>query len=286
MRSRKYRSLAVGTAALAMVLAASCSSRGTPSSSPVSSSSALGLDLKEFRVLFLKLQLGVTDQDDLLQFQAMIIGVSERSVTRCMAASGFQYQPSPREAFVAPGAGSALSEADRVAKYGFGISTDANPPAFQYDDPNVKYVAELSLSAQKQFTEAENQCRTAADADIRAALILSDELQRQISDIASRISASSELSASRTTYEACMKAKGYEVTDPDDARNRVLQKFKLQQQAGLPQASQALQSFELSIAFADLECGPGYRAVYKRVRQEAEEDFLNRHPNALPTLDR
>lgn len=252
----------------------------------------------------------------------------EEAIAACMKEQGFDYIPySPDSYFqVVPSNGSGavltstggdrlgegLSDEEFAKQYGYGISTNDEPPAPASVDPNDAIVDALSVSgrvayyhalygpdvslqddghlAHKELPFDETACWQKASEEVFGTVPEVDEsvlaafqpLLDEIGTLYDRVLADGRMVAALQDWSDCMAAAGFPGytdlnkprQDVSDRADKVLGPSKDPTKAD-PQRLAEVRLFETSIAVADLQCTAAYGDVYTAVNLDIETAFVN-----------
>lgn len=253
----------------------------------------------------------------------------EEAIAACMKAEGFDYIPySPDSYFqVVPASGGGgvaqigggqgqlgegLSDEEFAAQYGYGISTNDEPPPPAEVDPNDAIVDALSVSgrvayyhalygpdvslqsdghlAHKELPFDDSSCWRKASDEVfgtvpevdSSVLAAFQPLLDEIGRLSDRVLADPRLVAALQEWSDCMAGAGFPGytdlnkprQDVSDRADTVLGPSRDPARAD-PQQLAEVRAFETSIATADLHCTSGYGTTYSAVQLEIETAFVN-----------
>lgn len=261
----------------------------------------------------------------------------EDAIAKCMRDQGFRYVPVPPEANAKDKFAEAFQlPPDKFAEqYGYGISTIDFSKA-DSEDPNSKIRDALSAKAQAAYDKALNGqqqspqssdggsakvtngggiggCRAKALDEVYGAGTAAgkgegkaqemrrfDSLFQDLETLRKRIADDPKVVEAAKTWADCMAdAKQTGLNKPDDAREKVMQKFNQLlgvqpgQKKGISIGPDSLKNidpakladvrkYELAVAKADYDCRQkGYDQTYKDVQYAAEREFIQDHKTIL-----
>lgn len=257
----------------------------------------------------------------------------EDAIATCMRNQGFRYLPVPPQA----NQKDKMAEAFRLPpdkfaeQYGYGISTMDMSKA-DSDDPNAAIYAALSARAQAAYDKALNGerqqpngadsgakvtgapggCRAKAldqvygagtaagkGADKAQKMRRFDSLFNDLEALRKRIEDDPKVAAAARTWSDCMAdARQTGLATPNDARDKVAQRFDrligvrpAQRKVSIgpdslrnldPTKLAEMRRYELAVAKADYTCRQkGYDKTYKDVQYGAEREFIQDHKTIL-----
>jgi hypothetical protein len=258
----------------------------------------------------------------------------EDAVAKCMQDEGFRYIPVPPEANQKDKFAEAfkLPPAEFAAQYGYGIST-MDFDQSESDDANTRIRNGLSARARAAYDKALNGeqarpessgegkftagrgpggCRAKAIDQVYGAgtaqgkaakgaqeMRRFESLFRDIDALRKRIADDPKVVEAAKTWADCMAdAQQTGLNKPDDAREKVAQRFNQllgvrpgQKQISIgpdslknldPARLAEIRKYELAVAKADYDCRQkGYEKVYKEVQYAAEREFIQDHKTLL-----
>ena len=315
LRARPVVRVAVGAAALALLLTA-CSGKGgqgDASAQPTAEMGPLSAYMEKIG--------GAQDDADYQEMSRR----SEELIAQCMADEGFEYVPVDQSGQMAVSTGSddmpAWDSVEYATLYGYGITTYEDMPGYtevtttESTDPNQDIVAAMSDAERDAYYaalygeqvepdpdaeatpeatatwdwstagcqgaaqhEVYEQDQPWADPDFQA-------LQEEMSTLWEGMVTDSRITDAETEWSSCMADAGYTFDAPQDAQTSISDAANALWGDGEPDdaAMASLRELEIATAVADRTCtdSVGLTDVQTAVQLELEQQFVDAHKAEL-----
>lgn len=282
--------------------------------------SACGDDAEPASAPFDAVLLELFDTTDTEEYLADTERLAAELVVTCMEDAGFEFQIPPRESKLEPPDPRSIEDARAV---GFGIIAGYRFQLEQTDfaaqlrpDPNMTYLGTLEVQEIERFfvtldgvepepgQRREGGCNGSASDDAYADWLRFFEALPNFTALGEERDTHPDWLAARVQWRECMRAEGFDYSEPDAIRSDVFSRMRetvdvVYPGGQLPMIEQdgaimvdpvvdelldELVDFEIEAAVANVECTAPLTEQFDAVERLVQQDFVDRHQSTIDDL--